>query len=198
MTISNGILSMRDEPARRRQGCETNDTCRADFLPPEPIKTTQNTEYVGLSSQMDLENLSELKSIKIVQGNAFVMFQVLAVGRYADPSSRHGTVLVLYTLIGEITLDGTAVLFQESMEGTFSRAGAFLIAYACFWNASNCSATHFAKLHVSDTGLDVDKTTNRRLLGVVELVGMFNAINRAISNTPGKFNVCPITANAWQ
>jgi hypothetical protein len=123
MMISNGVLSMRDEANRRRQGCEKNDTCRADLLPPEPIKTSQNVEYVGLSSQMDIENLSELKSIKIKQGDAFVMFQVLAVGRYADPSSRHGTVLVLYTFIGEITLDGTAVIFQESMEGTFTRAG---------------------------------------------------------------------------
>lgn len=80
---------------------------------------------------------------------------MLAVARYEDPTARHGSVLVLYTHLGEITLDGIAVGFQERIADTFSRAG-----------------------------LRVDATTKRRLLGVVEVVGVFNTINRALRDGP--------------
>jgi len=177
MALVNGVLTVRDPPGARRGGCESGS------CPAEPIKTADHTETVALSSQMNIENLGELKSVKIGQQESFVLFQVLAVGRYKEAPSRHGTVLVLYTHLGEITLDGTAVSFQESMAGTFSRAG-----------------------------LMVDQSSNRRLLGVnqvlgikafalslwpvfdarsfltgilnVKCAGMFNSINRAVADTP--------------
>ena len=136
MTLVDGVLAVRETSGTRREGCESG-TC-----PAATIKTAQNIETLALSSQMHIENLGELKSVKIEQGASFVLFQVLAVGRYKQLPSRHGTVLVLYTHLGEVTLDGTAISFQESMAGTFSRAG-----------------------------LLVDESTNRRLLGVVEVLG---------------------------
>ena len=136
MALINGVLTVRDPLGARRAGCE-NGTC-----PAEPIKTAQHTETIELSSQIHVENLDELKSVKIKQGDSFVLFQVLAVGRYKHFPSRHGTVLVLYTHLGEVSLDGTAVSFHESMAGTFSRAG-----------------------------LMVDQASNRRLLGVTQVLG---------------------------
>ena len=41
--------------------------------------------------------------------------------------SRYGSVVVLYTHIGELTLDGEALFFHESVAGAFSRAG-FVVA----------------------------------------------------------------------
>ena len=143
MTLVDGVLAVREPSGTHREGCESG-TC-----PAEPIKTAINIETLAFSSQMHIENLGELKSVKIEQGASFVLFQVLAVGRYKQVPSRHGTVLVLYTHLGEVTLDGTAISFQESMAGTFTRAG-----------------------------LMVDTSSNRRLLGVVEVLGK----NKSIAN----------------
>ncbi len=57
--------------------------------------------------------------------------------------------VVIYTHLGEITLDGEAVSFHEALNGAFSRAG-------------------FA----------ID-TNGRRLLGVVEMLGLFKLIRAA-------------------
>jgi hypothetical protein len=69
--------------------------------------------------------------------------------RAAEAYSRHGTVVVVYTHLGEIILDGEAVSFHETLSGAFSRAG-------------------FA----------ID-TNGRRLLGVVEMLGIFKFIRSA-------------------
>ena len=86
MTLVDGVLT-------QRGGCESG-SCSA-------IQTAVKSEAMPLSSQMMVENLGELKSVKIEQGESFVIFQVLAVGRYKQLQSRHGTVLVLYTHLGE-------------------------------------------------------------------------------------------------
>ena len=150
LTLENGVLVVRGNANRRRQGCGENETC-----PAEPIKTAANSEFMGLSSLMSVDNLGEMKNMKIGQGNSFILFNVLAVARYEDPTARHGSVLVLYTHLGVIILDGTAVMFEERLANTFSRAG-----------------------------LQVDPSTNRRLLGVVDVLGMFNMINRAAKDNP--------------
>ena len=56
---------------------------------------------------------------------------------------------MLYTHLGEITVDGEAVFFEESLKGAFSRAG-----------------------------LSVDQASGRRLLGIVEIIGFFNKLNK--------------------
>ena len=55
----------------------------------------------------------------------------------------------MYTHVGEITLDGEAIFFHETLAGAFSRAG-FLV-----------------------------DSTRRRLLGVIDVIGMFNLISQA-------------------
>ena len=42
---------------------------------------------------------------------------------FADAGSRHGSVVVLYTHIGEIQLDGEDIYFYEHVAGAFSNAG---------------------------------------------------------------------------
>ena len=67
----------------------------------------------------------------------------------AEVYSRHGTVVVIYTHLGEITLDGDALSFHEALSGAFSRAGFVIDA------------------------------NGRRLLGVVEMLGFFKMIRSA-------------------
>jgi hypothetical protein len=71
----------------------------------------------------------------------------------AERWSRYGSVVVLYTHIGEITLDGDAISFHEALKGAFSRAG-----------------------------FKVD-TQGRRLLGVIEMLGMFKLLKAGINTT---------------
>lgn len=61
----------------------------------------------------------------------------------------HGSKVVIYSDLGQLSLDGESLSFEETMRNTFSRAG----------------------FQVSASG--------RRLIGVVELIGLFKAINRA-------------------
>jgi hypothetical protein len=57
--------------------------------------------------------------------------------------------VVIYTHMGEITLDGSSLIFHEVLKSTFSRAG-----------------------------FSVDQASGRRLIGVVEILGLFNKINK--------------------
>jgi hypothetical protein len=71
----------------------------------------------------------------------------------AEVYSRHGTVVVIYTPLGEITLDGDALSFHEALSGAFSRAGFIIDA------------------------------NGRRLLGVVEMLGFFKMIRSAANSS---------------
>ena len=78
---------------------------------------------------------------------------VLAVARYQQKNSRYGSVVVLYTHVGELTLDGEAIVFEEALAGAFQRAG----------------------LRVDNNG--------RRLLGVTKVVGLFNLLESAFEGS---------------
>jgi len=68
----------------------------------------------------------ELKTLQITQAANWIQFSVLAVARYQQQSSRYGSVIVIYTHVGELTLDGEAINFHESLKGAFTRAGSLL------------------------------------------------------------------------
>ena len=163
MTVTNGVLSTRpgtDQTGRRwingrRAGCQDDGSCAL---------TTQSTQVSTarpLSSLIEDPYFEELKTLKIVQGNSWVQFSVLAVARYAEAGSRHGSVVVLFTHIGELTLDGEAMFFHESIAGAFSRAG-----------------------------LKVD-ANGRRLLGIVEIIGLFNLLESAFADSGLKDDEMP-------
>ena len=87
----------------------------------------------------------------------------------AEERSRTGSIVVIYTHLGEMTVDGEAFSFKEAIAGAFSRAG-FTIDEAAPAQA-------------------------RRLLGIVQLIGIFNKINQASTNSTlpqGFFPVAPL------
>lgn len=75
------------------------------------------------------------------------------MARYKTPTSRYGSVIVIYTHVGELTLDGEAINFHESLKGAFTRAG-----------------------------LQVDKN-GRRLLGISKVIGLFNLLSSAFEGS---------------
>ena len=128
--------------ATRRQGC-IDETC-----PLTTMSATISTAH-PLSSLLADAFFEELKTLKIVQGAHWIQFTIHAVARYAMRNSRHGSVVVLYSLVGELTLDGEGIFFEEALQGAFKRAG----------------------LRVDSNG--------RRLLGVTQVVGLFNLLESA-------------------
>lgn len=127
----------------RRQDCSGDGTC-----PVTTVSSTISTSH-PLSSLLADSYFDELKTLKIVQEPHWISFMVFAVARYKQQASRHGSVVVLYTHVGELTLDGEGIMFEESIQGAFKRAG-----------------------------LRVDKN-GRRLLGVTQVVGLFNLLESA-------------------
>ena len=129
--------------AKRRDGCSQDGTCPLTMMS-QAVSTAH-----PLSSLLADAYFEELKIVKIGQGANWVQFSILAVARYQMQNSRHGSVVVLYTHIGELTLDGEGIFFEESIQGAFKRAG----------------------LRVDNNG--------RRLQGVTQVSGLFNLLESA-------------------
>merc|ERR1711966_115843 len=103
-TVQDGMVVNREE------GCEDNGTCGAS-----PLKVSQAVQTGLLSSRLPDSDLQELKQLRIANGESWIQFEVLAVARYAEAEeqSRYGSVVVIYTHIGELTLDGDLITFHE-------------------------------------------------------------------------------------
>ena len=111
-----------------------------------------------LSSRMADDDLRELKALTISQGSSWIHFQVMAVARYAE-SSLTDSVVVLYTHLGELSVNDVEVRFHERLEGAFQRAG-FDVGVV-----DSTGATEHGEAH------------GRRLLGLVDMMGYFNSIS---------------------
>eukprot|EP00961_Rhodomonas_salina_P191357 2582039-Rhodomonas_salina.1 len=136
--------------------CAVPGACEAR---PITVNAVQKKETAVLSSQLDDEDLINLEELTLRQLDSFIHIKINAVARYTETASRHGSVVVLYSSLGELTLDGEAIFFHERLEGAFLRAG-FTV--------------------------DTDAHTNgRRLLGIVQILGLFNSFNKAITNAGG-------------
>lgn len=87
--IIDGVLVTRTAAASgRRSGCATAD----GVCPPNSIGTSEHRVPAPLSSTMSDQDLKELKSMTVSQGNSWVSFQIHSVGRYETMAdeSRHG------------------------------------------------------------------------------------------------------------
>ena len=150
--VENGVMKSRSDSSNRRCARRaSNGSCPTESA----LMTSQATFESPISSQMDDADLIELKQLTISQEGSWIHFQIFAVARYVDEESRYGSVVVLYTHVGELTIDGEAIFFTERIAGAFSRAG-FM----------------------------VDPKNGRRLLGVVEMLGLFNSLRRAVESDP--------------
>ncbi|GFR41921.1 hypothetical protein Agub_g2713 [Astrephomene gubernaculifera] len=118
---------------------------------PHASTVLRTAAFVGtpqkFSSQIPVKSLMELKYLYIQgAGQVEVAMTVLGVARVPQAGSAYGTVVHILTLAGTITLDGTAIDFNESLAPVFLQAG--------FAVASN----------------------RRSLLGAYDVLGFFNFI----------------------
>jgi len=138
--VKDGVMLNRDESAA---SCAGGNHC--------PLRVALANGRAKLESTLPDENWAELKSLKVVNGTSWVHLAVNAVSRFTDSQSTHGSIIVIYTHGGEVSLDGASVSFSERLEDTFSRAG-------------------FTSVHTPGT-------SKRRLLETVDIVGTFNALS---------------------
>jgi hypothetical protein len=84
------------------------------------------TSEATLSSSLSDEAFTQMKTLRLDGPNSnevFVSMNVLATARYRNKASRCGTIVVIYTHLGEVTLDGEDIYFEERITGAFAAAG---------------------------------------------------------------------------
>jgi len=106
-----------------------------------------NYDESNVSSNLSDEQLREMRrfDVRSKSGN-YISMQVLSVARHSKADSKCGTVIVIYTFIGDMTIDGGQLSFNERVAGAFQNAG-FAIA-----------------------------PSRRRLMGVISLIGFFDML----------------------
>mmetsp|Transcript_52296 Transcript_52296/g.106593 ORF Transcript_52296/g.106593 Transcript_52296/m.106593 type:complete len:396 (-) Transcript_52296:259-1446(-) len=137
ITVENGVLVAR---SGGDGNCQTGK-CAA-------LQVGQALQRSALTSEVGDVSLEELRAVQLRQGEAMLHLTVTGISRVPEPTSRLGTVVIIYTLAGDITLDADDVFVLERREDTFSRAG-----FA--WDSDSDSMQH-------------------RLVGPVFITGSFN------------------------
>lgn len=137
-----------------------------DPAPLLAIRTAAAMEEHTLTSTLPDSAFRELRTLDLTSdtGN-FATMRVDAAVRYPKEGSRCGTIVVLFTHLGEITLDGEDMYFEESIAGSLTNAGFPKAAF---------SITNFG---------------GRRLNVALMVIGLFNAINQIIEDR------CELNAN---
>lgn len=96
---------------------------------PEQAQTMSVAQALSertLSSSLPDEAFTELKTLRLDGPDGdevFVSVNVLATARYKNKASRCGTIVVIYTHLGEVTLDGEDIYFEERIQDSFTAAG---------------------------------------------------------------------------
>jgi hypothetical protein len=115
---ADGQMKKRTDPAARRleSGPEEQTT----------MSVAAALSEAPLSSLLSDEAFKEMKTLTLKGPNSekdFVSMTVLATARYSNKASRCGTIVVIYTHLGEVTLDGTDIYFEERIAHSFTQAG---------------------------------------------------------------------------
>jgi hypothetical protein len=90
------------------------------------VSVAAATVAAPLSSLLSDEAFTEMKTLHLKGPNSdkdFVNMNVLATARYSNKASRCGTIVVVFTHLGQITLDGTDIYFEERIAHAFTAAG---------------------------------------------------------------------------
>lgn len=129
------------------QYAEVDHGVLKDVKTGELIQTHTSYSELEVSSCVSDEQLREMRrfDVKSPTGN-YISMEVLSVARHRNLHSKFGSVIVVYTFIGDLTLDGSDMTFNERVAGAFAGAGFKLSG------------------------------SRRRLQGVVSLLGFFDIL----------------------
>lgn len=88
-----------------------------------PLQVAEAAERRAVSSALSDPVLDELKQLKIMDGAAWVQLRVFAVQRLPDAASEHGSVVVVYSHLGEVELDGAKIKLTARLSAVLARSG---------------------------------------------------------------------------
>ncbi|MCP4742272.1 MAG: hypothetical protein GY871_08615, partial [Actinomycetales bacterium] len=113
----------------------------------ETVKTSQVLNKSTMCSQLGDEIFRDMRYLEVTSPTgATVSLNILGWARMPEDHSLHGTVVVIVTQVGTVTIDGSELAFEDSVAPFFSKAG----------------------FSVSSTG--------RRLQGLYKVAGFLNSI----------------------
>jgi hypothetical protein len=88
-----------------------------------PIRTDRSYDWGHISSNVPDANLYYLEQLAVSGPAGSLNLKVTGFARYKTADSIHGSVVVFYTGLGQVELDGEEMTFDESVAGAFTRAG---------------------------------------------------------------------------
>jgi len=135
LQVGSSVFEVSDTGILQTKGGKANVGVHADY------------DESKVSSNLSDEQLREMRrfDVRSSSGN-YISMQVLSVARHSKSDSKCGTVVVIYTFIGDMTIDGEQLTFNERVAGAFQNAG-FAIA-----------------------------PSRRRLMGAISLIGFFDML----------------------
>jgi hypothetical protein len=90
----------------------------------KPISVAEARIESALSSLLPDQTFRELRQVQLTSSSGnFAALTVHGTVRYTNKGSRCGTVVVIFTHLGEITLDGSDIYFEETIVNSFNLAG---------------------------------------------------------------------------
>lgn len=87
------------------------------------LRVDRSMDQTILTSTLSTEVLDRLERLRVTGPTGSVGFRVQAWGRYLTNNSLYGSVVVLYSEVGTIELDGSQMMFTDDVSEAFARAG---------------------------------------------------------------------------
>ena len=90
----------------------------------ETVKTSQVLNKSTMCSQLGDEVFRDMRYLEVTSPTgATVSLNILGWARMPEDHSLHGTVVVIVTQVGTVTIDGSELAFEDSVAPFFSKAG---------------------------------------------------------------------------
>ena len=90
----------------------------------ETVKTSQVLNKSTMCSQLGDEIFRDMRYLEVTSPTgATVSLNILGWARMPEDHSLHGTVVVIVTQVGTVTIDGSELAFEDSVAPFFSKAG---------------------------------------------------------------------------
>ena len=90
----------------------------------ETVKTSQVLNKSSMCSQLGDEIFRDMRYLEVTSPTgATVSLNILGWARMPEDHSLHGTVVVIVTQVGTVTIDGSELAFEDSVAPFFSKAG---------------------------------------------------------------------------
>jgi len=156
---------------RRGRRAEVATAASVDLTDKEgnAIRSDRSLDKLKMTSELPNSAFAELERIQIEGPSGEINFKTQGFARYNAPDSRCGSVVVVYTTMGYVQFDGTAMLFDEEVAGAFGKAG--------FEVSGSRTRARRTRMSRSRRQTEMDEN-NYSLIGVNRMFGEFSFIDK--------------------